>query len=383
MWPKHKQGIGTIAAPCFSPYISLTIVSVHSMPHWLYDVYFGNALYAYLWVVAGLVLSALVLNVCKRYLMQWLRQLSLVTATPLDDLVVGAIDRFLVPIGYLIINYVLIHRLVLPAWLSQGIRFVVVFATVVLAVRMINHTLHSGVVTMMRRRGENESRILQMSSMLLLVKALVWVLGLLVLLSNMGVNVAAALTGLGIGGIAIALATQNIFADLFSYFVIFFDKPFQIGDAITVNTSSGVVEKIGIKTTQVRSYDGQLLVVPNAELVKSPIQNFGHLQRRRVLFSIYLGPESSTQALASFSSYVEKLIVKEPEASFGHCMLRSITEKGLQYEVQYHLESSDYGLMLRTQDQLLLSLHQGQEAEGYVLIDKMPVAAAPEPKTGK
>lgn len=111
-------------------------------------------------------------------------------------------------------------------------------------------------------------------------------MGIIMLIDNLGYNVTTIIAGLGVGGIAIALAAQSILGDLFSYIVIFFDKPFEIGEFIVMGNNSGVVETIGIKTSHIRSLDGQQIIMPNAEMVKSVIHNFKRLERRRVVFSI-------------------------------------------------------------------------------------------------
>src|SRR5690606_5922280 len=137
-----------------------------------------------------------------------------------------------------------------------------------------------------RRRGQGDASLQQMKGVTLILSGALWIIAILFFISNLGYNVATLLTGLGIGGIAIALATQNIIADLFNYFVLFFDRPFEVGDFIVVEDKSGTIESIGIKTTRIRALSGEQLVFSNTDLTNSRLHNFKRMQRRRVVFTL-------------------------------------------------------------------------------------------------
>src|SRR5690606_30272375 len=138
----------------------------------------------------------------------------------------------------------------------------------------------------MKRRHETPERIRQLNGVMIVIKALVWFVGFIFLLGNLGYDVRTMIAGLGVGGIAIALAAQTVLGDLFSYFVIFFDKPFEIGDFVKAGDSMGTIEQIGIKTTRIRSLDGEQLVMSNTNLTSSTIRNYKRLEKRRVVTSI-------------------------------------------------------------------------------------------------
>ncbi|MFN4006642.1 MAG: mechanosensitive ion channel family protein [Chitinophagaceae bacterium] len=326
------------------------------MLRWLQQVYYGNTTLDYLLLLTGLLLIGLLLHLLKSFVITYLKKFTAKTTNELDDVLVSAIDKFIVPLGYLTINYLLINRLHMPAALDKTIDTLILIVWVYYAVRIVNHSLHYSLVLYMRHKGESEQRITQVTSMLLIIKGIVWAIGFLLFISNLGVNVGAALTGLGIGGIAIALATQNIFADLFSYLVIFFDKPFEVGDAITINGNTGTVEKIGIKTSHVRSVDGQQLVIPNAEMVKSTIQNFKRLERRRVVFTVGVTYQTPHETLQQIPKLIEAIIVQQPHATFDRCHLRSLADSSINFETVYFIEAPDFKLMVETQHSVYLAI---------------------------
>jgi len=198
---------------------------------------------------------------------------------------------------------------------------------------------------------------------LMVIKALIWIGGTLMLIENLGYNITTIITGLGIGGIAIALAAQNILGDLFSYFVIFFDKPFEIGDFIVAGEHMGVVEKIGIKTSHVRSLDGQQLIMPNAEMAKSVIQNFKRLQRRRVVFSIGVVYYTSSVKIRAIPQMIKAIVSKEVNATFDRAHLKSFGDFSINYEIVYYIESADYLTYMNIQQAICMNIFEKFECE--------------------
>src|SRR3546814_878321 len=140
----------------------------------------------------------------------------------------------------------------------------------------------------------------QNRGIMFILNVVIWIFGLVLLLSNLGYDVTAIVAGMGIGGIAIALAAQTILGDLFSYFVIFFDRPFEIGDFIVVDDKSGTVEYVGIKTTRLKSLGGEQLVFSNTDLTNSRLHNYKRMERRRIVFKlgvVYETPEKKLKLI--------------------------------------------------------------------------------------
>jgi small-conductance mechanosensitive channel len=189
-----------------------------------------------------------------------------------------------------------------------------------------------------------------------LVRAVLWILVILVALDSLGVRVTALITGLGVTGIAIALAVQNILGDLFAALSIVIDKPFVVGDAIAVDTVSGVVEHIGLKTTRVRAQTGEQVVVSNADLLKSRIRNFRRLRERTSTFVITLDPASPTDAVSRIPGLLRELIQTHSGVRFGRSHVTPPTLNGIGIETVYTVLSPDYGQFMDVQQAISVGL---------------------------
>ncbi|CAA9331618.1 MAG: Potassium efflux system KefA protein / Small-conductance mechanosensitive channel, partial [uncultured Gemmatimonadaceae bacterium] len=197
-------------------------------------------------------------------------------------------------------------------------------------------------------------------------RGLLWVVIVLVALATVGINVTALITGLGVGGVAIALAVQNILGDLFGALSIVLDKPFVVGDTIQVDTFVGTVEHIGLKTTRLRAVSGEQLIFSNADLLKSRIRNFRRQTERRVQFNFTLAPDTATEAVREVPAIVRATVegVTEPAVRFERAHLTRPTETGLEYELVYHVPTADYTLYLDAQQRITLQLLEQLRAMG-------------------
>lgn len=240
-------------------------------------IYWGNSLDKYFIVLGGMILTWILLRIIKKLAVKKLKGWASNTSNQFDDVMVSAVDRFALPIAYLMVNYSLLHILTLSVKAERVVSVAVSFATMIFVVNMINYAIYYGLKSFMEIKGEPSGRMKQLTGILTVVKVIIWFLGILLLASNLGYDITTIIAGLGVGGIAIALAAQNILGDLFSYFVIFFDKPFEVGDFVVVGAEQGAIEKIGVKTVHVRSINGEQLIMPNSELVKATIKNFKRL----------------------------------------------------------------------------------------------------------
>jgi small-conductance mechanosensitive channel len=324
----------------------------------LQSVYAGNTVLDYLYVLGGIILAWLVLQIIKRWILKWIKKVSGGSKTNLDDVFVSAVEKFVIPYAYLLINYTIVSQLKLTPKVAHILYIAIMVITIFYAIRAINHAIQFSVHLYMRRRNEAEARIFQLKGILNVIKVIVWGLGLLVLLENLGYNVTTIIAGLGIGGIAIALAAQNILSDLFSYFVIFFDKPFEIGDAINVGAESGTVEQIGIKTSRIRTAGGEELVMPNAELVKTPIHNYKRQQKRRVVFNLRVAYTTVPDVLQQIPTVIKAIISSKKDTVFDRAHLQALNDYFINYEVVYNILSADYNVYMDVQQAIYLELLQ-------------------------
>jgi len=190
------------------------------------------------------------------------------------------------------------------------------------------------------------------------------VIGIVFLMDNLGFNISAVVAGLGIGGIAIALAAQAILGDLFSYFVIFFDRPFEVGDFINVGDKVGTVEYTGIKTTRVRALSGEQLVFANTDLTNSRIHNFKKMEKRRVVFKLGVVYQTLADTLAEIPNLVKEIIEKQPDTTFDRGHFATYGDFSLNFEFVYFVLSSDYVKFMDTQQRINLEIYKEFENRG-------------------
>ena len=192
----------------------------------------------------------------------------------------------------------------------------------------------------------------------------VWIAGLLFLLDNLGFDITAVIAGLGIGGIAVALAAQALLGDLFSYFVILFDKPFELGDFLIFDDVLGSVERIGVKTTRLRSLGGELIVVSNSDLTNSRVRNYKQMQRRRVVFKVGVVYGTEPEAVRAIPAIIESIIGDEQLAAFDRAHFASYGDWSLVFEVVYYVASPDYNLYMDVQERINIAIYDAFAERG-------------------
>jgi small-conductance mechanosensitive channel len=169
-------------------------------------------------------------------------------------------------------------------------------------------------------------------------RVLIWSLLTLVALENLGVNITALLAGLGVGGVAVALALQNILGDLFASLSIALDKPFVVGDSLVLDTYIGKVEHIGIKTTRLRSETGEQIILSNADILKSRVRNFGRAPEQRALATIRVSYETPSDKLQGIPKLLEDIVRQQANARFERCHLKTLGDSALLFELSYFVQ---------------------------------------------
>jgi small-conductance mechanosensitive channel len=193
---------------------------------------------------------------------------------------------------------------------------------------------------------------------------IVWSLGVLYLLENLGFKISAVVTGLGIGGIAVALAAQAVLADLFSYFAILFDKPFEVGDFIVVDEYMGNVEHVGVKTTRLRSLRGEQLVFANTDLTKSRVRNYRRMETRRQEFRFRIRLDTPIRLAEQVPSVVAEIIRNTDGVKFDRAHLESFGDLSLKYVAVYIVMNSDFNRFMDIQQSINLKMMQEFERLG-------------------
>jgi small-conductance mechanosensitive channel len=175
---------------------------------------------------------------------------------------------------------------------------------------------------------------------LFVARLIIWIVVVLLALENLGINVGPLIAGLGVGGIAIALAVQTILGDLFASLSIALDKPFVVGDSLRIDTFEGVVEQIGIKSTRLRSVTGEQIIISNADLLKSRVRNLGRASEWRALFTLNLAYDTPAALIEQVPALVEAAVGSYDKTRFVYCLLKQLGEAGLGFEVCFFVENS-------------------------------------------
>jgi small-conductance mechanosensitive channel len=175
-------------------------------------------------------------------------------------------------------------------------------------------------------------------------------------LSNLGVDITALIAGLGVGGIAVALAAQNVLGDLLASLSIVLDKPFVIGDFIVAGDYKGTVENIGIKTTRLRSLSGEEIVLSNKDLLESRIQNFKRMWRRRVVLKVGVIYSTTAEVLEKIPVWMKAIVTSEAKLDFDRCHFSGFGASSLDFEMVFFVNDSDYNLYMDIQQRVMLSI---------------------------
>jgi small-conductance mechanosensitive channel len=205
-------------------------------------------------------------------------------------------------------------------------------------------------------RRHNSAALSSFGAIAFIARVTLWAVVALVAFDNLGINVSALVAGLGIGGIAIGLALQNILGDLFASLSIVLDKPFVVGDFIVADTFMGTVENIGVKTTRVRSLDGELLVFANGDLTKSRLRNYRDQRERRVQFGFGVMPGTPAERVEPIAGLLRKIVEAQPRVRFDRAHFKGIGTASLDFEVVYYVLTADYNAYMDIQQAINLAI---------------------------
>lgn len=325
---------------------------------------FGNAIFNYLSSLGIFIGGMIAVYVFKKYILGRLKKWADATHTSIDDLLVKAIEKSLVPIFYFGVFYISLHTLILSPDFKHGLRVTAIVLITVLAVRAAISAVNYGLQSYLEKSADSTGGEKQLKGIRGLINFAIWVLALVFMLDNLGVKISAVVAGLGIGGIAVALAAQAVLGDLFSYFVIFFDKPFEIGDFIIVGDKMGVVEHIGIKTTRIRALGGEQLVFSNTDLTNSRVHNYKKMERRRVVFNLGVIYQTPAEKLRIIPGIVKDAIEEQEGAAFDRGHFASYGDFSLNFEFVYYVTGADYNKYMDIQQAINLGIFEAFEKEG-------------------
>ncbi len=309
----------------------------------LSEVYLGNSLETWFWFLGIVIVFALLLNFIFKRSMRLFAKFAEKTETDFDDLVVALAEKTSFVLIIIFSIYTGTFFLEVTEQVEQ-LRQTVVSICILLQIGFWGSGFISYYVTKKLSKIDSRSGavITHIRSLGFVSKAILWTILLIIGIDRLGFNPTAIIAGLGVGGIAVALAMQNVLGDLIASLSIIFDKPFQVGDFVVVDDMSGDVEHIGLKTTRIRSLSGEQLVFSNNDLLQSRIKNYKRMDTRRVLFSVGVVYETPYEKLINIPSIVKEIIDGEPNARFTRAHFNRFDDFALNYDVVYHVLTPDF-----------------------------------------
>lgn len=332
------------------------------MRSWINAVVAGNPVQAWLTALGIAITINLAVLLLKRLLVGRLRAQAARSHTALNDALLAALQRT----SQLLVFFVALFAGSRYLELSARSDLIIGGIATIAAFIQIALWLSTAIEWWLARSraqavANNASAATSLAALGFIVHAVMWTLIVLLALDNLGINITALVAGLGIGGVAIALAVQNILGDLFASLSIVIDKPFVIGDFIVVDDYMGTVEYVGLKTTRVRSLSGEQIIFSNGDLLKARTRNFKHMVERRVAFSFGLDYRTPPAQLAAVPGLIRAIIEAQDRVRFDRAHFQKFGASSLDFEVVYWMLDDDFNRYMDVQQAVNLALMQAMD----------------------
>jgi small-conductance mechanosensitive channel len=281
------------------------------------------------------------------------------------DVAIGVIDATQGWFLFVFAIFIGSRLLEMPTNVASWTARIVMIATLL----QIGLWLNAGVVRSIQIKRQQDLQespdgVAAMDILSFMARVTIWSIILLAALDNLGVNITTMIAGLGVGGIAVALAAQNILGDLFASLSIVLDKPFAVGDFLSIGEFLGSVEKVGIKTTRLRSLSGEQLVFSNNDLLSSRIRNYGRMFERRVVFSLGVTYQTPAAMLRLIPDILREAVESQEKVRFDRAHFQKYGDFALIFEVVYYVLSADYNEYMDIQQAINLKVYEDFDANG-------------------
>jgi small-conductance mechanosensitive channel len=326
----------------------------------------GNAPAVWAAALGAALVTYLALRVFAGVIVSRLAKLASSTRTSWDDIVTHALRKTKGVVLLVAALYAGTLPLDLPDGITSLVGHLVVIAFLVQTGIWISTGIRQWIeVTREERAAEDAAAVMTMNVIGIAARIVLWSMVLLLALDNLGVDVTALVAGLGVGGIAVALAAQNILGDLFASLSIVLDRPFVLGDFLIVDDKLGSVEEIGLKTTRVRSLSGEQLVFSNTDLLNSRIRNFGRMFERRVVFEVGVTYETERNLLERIPGMIREAIESHgDDVRFDRAHFARYGDFAIEFEIVYYVMGPDYNTYMDIQEAVNLEIHRRFEEAG-------------------
>jgi small-conductance mechanosensitive channel len=310
------------------------------------------------WITAGTSLlgGLLIIYIARR--------ISVARLTRRGSTFAAPARRFLFPGLNWALLYGVLRLLPLPEAISSVVTIVFSIFLGYLAIRLALSTSDHVLRGVVERRALGEEEQKRYKAVQAIISPVIWLIGALILLENLGIEISTIVAGLGIGGIAVALAAQAVLGDLFSYFVVLVDRPFDVGDFVIFDDIMGTIERLGIKNSRIRALSGEQIIVPNGELTGARLHNYKQMQERRVVFTIGLVYHTPADSLETVPGLLHDIIEEQELVRFDRAHFKGYGDFSLIFEVVYYVLSPDYAQYMDIQQRINFTIFRRFEERG-------------------
>jgi small-conductance mechanosensitive channel len=313
---------------------------------------------------ASMAIGWIVYSIFKRYLIHWAKE----TETKIDDQILKNIKAPIIILSLLLGLHYGLQPLSFLIPYSETLSQLFTVAQILVATFIIIRILN----VLIGWFGQGAQREKRMSEHLLyvlkqIIRAIVYIFAFFAILAVLNVNLSGIVVGLGVGGIAIALALQNILGDAFSAFLIYFDRPFEVGDLISVEDYCGTVKKIGIRSTRLQLLQGEELVISNTKLTSTIIQNFKKLRKRRVVLKFGVAANTSLEKLKKIPGIITEIIKNVKGVKFGRVHFAEFGNFSLNFELVYFIKTPDYTKYMDAKQEINFAIMEAFEEKNIVM----------------
>jgi small-conductance mechanosensitive channel len=332
-----------------------------NMEKFLNTILFNNTIKNII-IALGIFFGVLIIFlVIKKIAIKKIEKNTKKTAKNLENTLLNSIKK-INSLFYIFISLFIASKyLILPEFINKYFYIIIyifiVYEIILFLSNIFEYTIKNKIKN---KRGYSRTTV---SGINIIVKIILWSSGLLLVLSNLGFNISVFIASLGIGGIAVAFALQNILSDIFSSFSIYFDKPFEEDDFIIIGEDMGTVKKIGIKSTRITSISGEEIIIPNKNLTSEKIKNYKGMKKRRSVFEIGLTYNTDSKKLRKVPKIIEDIVKKEKNTEFIFSRFKTFGNSSLIFETAFYLNSDDFIDYIKVQENINFNIKESLEKE--------------------
>ncbi|MDR3244390.1 MAG: mechanosensitive ion channel family protein [Elusimicrobiota bacterium] len=307
----------------------------------LQTVILENTVSQHITALAVFVISFIVLLLIRKFIYSSLKKYSKKAEKSFALHILESAKKIM-PILFYLPFYITAQYIVLPRLLEKTVSVLAILISTYCIVRYLSNLIKF----MSDKHFLDETSPALKNSVEFFANAIIWIMAILLVLNNLGFNINTLLAGVGIGGMAIALASQSLLSDLFNYLTILIDKPFTVGDDVLVNGHFGTVQKIGLKGTRIISFDGELIIASNTDMTKSVLKNYKVMEKRRKITIIGIRYDTPAAVIKEIPSLLQTIVKSVEGVEFARAHFSAFADSSLNFELVFYVLSKEYSIYM-------------------------------------